>query len=576
MAVFLQSNSKFYIKENFTPSLWVGGTFQISGDLEDNSEIESGWINTFVVIKNESQLERFSVTLAGGIATIVKRGLKKDWVTEDTNLRKIWGEGSIGYITPAPLDFIATAKLDTAGGLRTTMGTAQNIWATNGSPNITVADTTGWANGATITGTGIPGGTTIVSFVPNTSAVLSANFTGTTGTVSVIVWKRMVLEIDSSNNEIKKVIWNGTTIAITDTFRKTKLDWTYEDIPYENIRNDLISANFPLQSLRETFTPNSFGVWYTLVWSSTLSWSDSYVGKTSMGTARAGLHTGVIETKLYVAWGNNGTSWAFATSEEYDFVTNTWSSKASMPAGRTNGYSGVISWKFYVIGWLSDWASLTSYQVSCYEYDPVANTWASRATLASAQWEGASAVWNGRLYIIGWRNTTPTVLNTVQYYDPVSNTYTTGLAAIPSARWNTQHQGITVGNTIYLVSGKDSGGTNQTTMYAYNPVANTWGTLAVVPAALHWSAVAGMVLDGAGKIFVISWNTTGIVTTNYEYNIVTNTWATRTAVGTGTILHSAEAYNGKVYYLGWYTWAASAQNIEYSPLRTRYLYERTS
>lgn len=50
----------------------------ISGDLEDDSEIDSGGVNTFVVIKNESQLERFSLTIAGGIATIVKRGLKKD------------------------------------------------------------------------------------------------------------------------------------------------------------------------------------------------------------------------------------------------------------------------------------------------------------------------------------------------------------------------------------------------------------------------------------------------------------------------------------------------------------------
>lgn len=133
MAAFLQSNSKFYIKENFTTSLSVGGTFKISGDLEDNSVIDSGGVNTFVVLKNESQLERFSVTIAGGITTIVKRGLKKDWVTEDTNLRKIWWEGSIGYITPAPLDFIATGKLDTAGGLRNTMGNA--LWMFEVTPS---------------------------------------------------------------------------------------------------------------------------------------------------------------------------------------------------------------------------------------------------------------------------------------------------------------------------------------------------------------------------------------------------------------------------------------------------------
>ena len=66
-------------------------------------------------------------------------------------------------------------------------GTSQNITATNSSPNITVASTTGWVVGATIQGTGFAAGTVIKSFVANTSAVLSNNYTGTTGTVSVIV-----------------------------------------------------------------------------------------------------------------------------------------------------------------------------------------------------------------------------------------------------------------------------------------------------------------------------------------------------------------------------------------------------
>ena len=66
-------------------------------------------------------------------------------------------------------------------------GTSQNITATNSSPNITVASTTGWVVGATVQGTGFAAGTKIISFVANTSAVLSNNFTGTTGTVSVIV-----------------------------------------------------------------------------------------------------------------------------------------------------------------------------------------------------------------------------------------------------------------------------------------------------------------------------------------------------------------------------------------------------
>ncbi len=71
-------------------------------------------------------------------------------------------------------------------------GTSQTISATNGSPNITFASgvATNWVVGATIQGTGWATGTKIVSITgtpaTSTAAVLSNNFTGTTGSTTVI------------------------------------------------------------------------------------------------------------------------------------------------------------------------------------------------------------------------------------------------------------------------------------------------------------------------------------------------------------------------------------------------------
>lgn len=239
MSAYILSNALVYLKDILPITAGVWATFRISPDLERGLDINTWGVNAFFVLKSSTQIERYLITAVWGVATIVKRGLEQDGITENANLKKSWGDGSVGYISVKPDDFIATGKLDTAGGLRNTMGTAQNIWATNGSPNITVADTTGWANGATITGTGIPGGTTIVSFVPNTSAVLSNNFTGTTGTVSVVVWKRMALEIDSNNNEVKKVITPWTTFNPTDTIRKTNSLWVYEDVAFSQLQASL-------------------------------------------------------------------------------------------------------------------------------------------------------------------------------------------------------------------------------------------------------------------------------------------------------------------------------------------------
>ena len=75
----------------------------------------------------------------------------------------------------------------------TMTGTSQSISATNGNANITFASgvATNWVVGATIQGIGIPVGTKILSITgtPSTStaAVLSNNFTGTTGAVSAII-----------------------------------------------------------------------------------------------------------------------------------------------------------------------------------------------------------------------------------------------------------------------------------------------------------------------------------------------------------------------------------------------------
>ena len=51
---------------------------------------------------------------------------------------------------------------------------------TNASPTVTVANTAGIQNGAQVFGLGIPVGTTVLSFVANTSVTLSANATATT------------------------------------------------------------------------------------------------------------------------------------------------------------------------------------------------------------------------------------------------------------------------------------------------------------------------------------------------------------------------------------------------------------
>lgn len=114
MAAYILSNALFYIKDILPITSGIGATFRISKDLERDLNIETGGVNAFVLLKNSAQIERMLVTCTGGVATIVKRWLEQDGITENANLKKVWWDGSIGYISVKPDDFIATGKLDTS------------------------------------------------------------------------------------------------------------------------------------------------------------------------------------------------------------------------------------------------------------------------------------------------------------------------------------------------------------------------------------------------------------------------------------------------------------------------------
>ena len=89
------------LKENFSPSLWVGWTFEISNVLEDDTTLDTSWETCSFVFKDTSfQLERFEITATGWVATVVRRWLTRSSPqTEDANLKKQWNDGAIWYIT---------------------------------------------------------------------------------------------------------------------------------------------------------------------------------------------------------------------------------------------------------------------------------------------------------------------------------------------------------------------------------------------------------------------------------------------------------------------------------------------
>lgn len=133
MSAYILSNALVYLKDILPITAGVWATFRISPDLERGLDINTWGVNAFFVLKSSTQIERYLITAVWGVATIVKRGLEQDGITENADLKKSWWDGSVGYITVKPDDFIALGKLDTAGGYRNAMGNA--LWMFEVTPS---------------------------------------------------------------------------------------------------------------------------------------------------------------------------------------------------------------------------------------------------------------------------------------------------------------------------------------------------------------------------------------------------------------------------------------------------------
>lgn len=118
--------------------------------------------------------------------------------------------------------------------------------------------------------------------------------------------------------------------------------------------------------------------------------SNSLLQKASMPTARSHAFAGTVGDRIYVIGGNNYTN-LLDVVEEYDIVSDTWSTKTSMPiAGNTGG--AVINGKIYVYVYQT---------TSIYEYDPTTDKWTTKNPIQTPRHEPFITAVDNKLYVMG-------------------------------------------------------------------------------------------------------------------------------------------------------------------------------
>jgi N-acetylneuraminic acid mutarotase len=231
--------------------------------------------------------------------------------------------------------------------------------------------------------------------------------------------------------------------------------------------------------------------------------TDTWTTKAAMPTARSGFAIAVYQNKIYCIGGTTGDSGNSVSgftgaTEVYDPATDTWETKKPMPTPRADMCANIVKGKIYCIGGKKYWGVDPFYQElnTTEVYDPILDYWATRSPMPIPVLGAASAVLNGKIYVVGgsrhfqagWDLST---VNSNQVYDPENDAWSTrtGLPKAESYGAAGATSGVTAPKRLYFV-----GGSSQTTYssvtYAYDSVDDVWSTAASMPTSRVYLAVA--------------------------------------------------------------------------------------
>ena len=269
--------------------------------------------------------------------------------------------------------------------------------------------------------------------------------------------------------------------------------------------------------------------------------ASSWQPEPALAAARWGAVAGTIGTKAYLAGGLDAFSGGSAQGSllVYDTVSRAWSTGAGMPTPRYEAAGGVINGKLYVVG---GWAPGLGSQV--YEYDPGTDAWTTRASLGHLTAGGSAGVIAGKLYL-----TSPVFggfgLSTAfDVFDPVANTWT----SLAPATKRYHSAGAGAGGKFYLFGGHNEASSVQATADVFDPGTGLWSAIAPMPTGRAWASAVEL----GGKIYVVGGaDTAGTALSTVEiYDPVANSWQTLESSPSARFGGGATVVGDTIHYAG--------------------------
>jgi N-acetylneuraminic acid mutarotase len=235
--------------------------------------------------------------------------------------------------------------------------------------------------------------------------------------------------------------------------------------------------------------------------------------------------------------------------EAYDPVANTWQTRAPMPTPRHLLAAVAVNGKIYALGGNIDRVSANTLSDAVEEYDPTSNSWSARTPMPVARTGIGAAVTNdGKILVSGGLADQGQSVDRVDLYDPETDTWQSRRGMLNARN---HHVLSRAGNgKFYALGGyayPDS--TLVAAVEEYDFSLNSWSTKGSIPQPFY---TAGSVVGSDGNIRVIGGSTHSTMFSNVRiYDPDANQWSTHPSLSVNrSQLGAALGDDGAIYAVG--------------------------
>ncbi|MCL4429998.1 MAG: hypothetical protein M1167_04520 [Chloroflexi bacterium] len=281
----------------------------------------------------------------------------------------------------------------------------------------------------------------------------------------------------------------------------------------------------------------------------------SWTSMTPMPTARGGVGIAVVNGKIYAIGGLNGNNQPVSTTEEYDPQTNGWTSEMPMPTPRSGFAIAVYQNKIYCIGGTVGNGYVGNNEV----FDPVSNTWETKTSMPTPRADLSASVVGDTIYLIGgktYSNSYPffNETNINEAYNPANDSWS-DKTPIPTP---VQGYASAVANgKIYIMGGSLQSLSLENTLMTsanqvYDPQNDSWSLAKNLPSAVSYGAAAATEgFMAPASIYYIGGYSGGAFSSQVQaYNFMNNSWSVVEPMPTARAYLGVAEVNDVLYAIG--------------------------